>query len=64
MFFKYLGYTLITIAALLLTFFGIGPVVFADGSMQERMITLFIVILIYIVLGFLWYLVRKKYRSK
>lgn len=29
---------------LLLTFFGIGPVVFADGSMQERLITAAIVL--------------------
>ncbi|MDD2427311.1 MAG: hypothetical protein PHR78_05260 [Eubacteriales bacterium] len=32
------------------TFFGIGPVLIADGSFQERMLTLSVVILIYIVL--------------
>lgn len=31
---------------LLLTFFGIGPVVFADGSMQERIITAAIVLIL------------------
>lgn len=31
---------------LLLTFFGIGPVVFADGSMQERVITAAIVLIL------------------
>lgn len=28
-----------TVLFLLLTFFGMGPVVFADGSMEERIIT-------------------------
>lgn len=32
-----------TVLLLLLTFFGVGPVVFADGSMQERIITAAIV---------------------
>ncbi|NLL80903.1 MAG: hypothetical protein GX231_01200 [Tissierellia bacterium] len=32
----------------LVTFFGIGPVLFADGVMTERMITLGIVIGVYI----------------
>lgn len=34
----------------LVTFFGLGPVLFADGPMQERMLTLAAVILIYVVL--------------
>lgn len=33
-----------------LTFFGLGPVLFADGSMQERLITLTVVIVLYILL--------------
>lgn len=45
---------------LLVTFFGIGPVLMADGVFSERMLTLGIVILIYIVLGFIYrYLLRK-----
>jgi len=35
-----------TVLFLLLTFFGIGPVVFADGSMQERIITAAIVFIL------------------
>lgn len=35
---------------LLVTFFGLGPVLLADGSFQERMITLAAVIAIYILL--------------
>ena len=35
---------------LVVGFFGIGPALFADGSMQERLITLTIVLLIFVVL--------------
>lgn len=43
------------------TFFGLGPVLFADGSDAERMITLVFVIIIYIVLTLLLIWIRKKY---
>jgi uncharacterized membrane protein len=33
-----------------LTFFGLGPVLLADGSFSERMLTLAVVILLYILL--------------
>lgn len=32
----------------LVTFFGIGPVILADGTMNERIITLLIAILLYV----------------
>lgn len=35
---------------LLVTFFGIGPVLLADGVMSERLITLIVVIGIYILI--------------
>lgn len=46
---------------LLVTFFGIGPVLMADGSMQERIMTLIVVILIYVFLSVTlrWLLKRK-----
>lgn len=47
---------------LLVTFFGIGPVLLADGVFSERMLTLGIVILIYIVLGFIYRFLIKKIR--
>lgn len=34
----------------LVTFFGLGPVLFADGSIQERILTFAIVVGIYVVL--------------
>ena len=45
----------------LVTFFGLGPVLFADGTMQERMMTLVIVILLYILLA---YLLRRLLRTR
>ncbi|WP_373864175.1 DUF6954 family protein [Paenibacillus glycanilyticus] len=47
---------------LLVTFFGLGPVLFADGSMKERMITLGIVILIYASIAFAAYFIFRKTR--
>jgi arginine exporter protein ArgO len=49
---KTLIYIIFIVLYALVTFFGIGPVLMADGSMQERMLTLGIVILIYIALTF------------
>jgi len=45
---------------LLITFFGIGPVLFADGSDQERLITLMVVLLIYA----LWFVLLMLWRRK
>ncbi len=45
---------------LLITFFGIGPVLFADGSDQERLITLMVVLLIYA----LWFVLHMLWRRK
>jgi hypothetical protein len=39
---------------LLVGFFGLGPVMLADGPMQERLVTLAIVILIFIALTFIF----------
>jgi hypothetical protein len=39
---------------LIVGFFGLGPVLFADGSMQERLITLTIVLLIFIILTYIF----------
>ncbi|SFD84438.1 hypothetical protein SAMN05216378_1700 [Paenibacillus catalpae] len=45
---------------LLVTFFGLGPVLFADGSMTERTITLSVVIIIYFVIALLTYWIFRK----
>jgi len=51
---KYFLYISFAALYLLLTFFGLGPVLFADGSTTERIITLLVVILFYIILTFLF----------
>ncbi|AIQ17404.1 hypothetical protein NSS79_11935 [Paenibacillus sp. FSL L8-0436] len=44
---RVLLYVLFAILYLLTTFFGLGPVLFADGSAKERILTLIVVLLIY-----------------
>jgi len=53
---KILAYIIIFLLFILITFFGLGPVIFADGSMIERVITLIIVLLLYLLLG--WITIR------
>ncbi|MNO18900.1 hypothetical protein D3C76_86210 [compost metagenome] len=40
-------YVLFALLYILTTFFGLGPVLFADGSAGERVLTLIVVLLIY-----------------
>lgn len=61
---KVIGHIVFICLFLLITFFGIGPVVFADGSMKERIITLIIVILIYVVWIWLYRVFIRKIRVK
>ncbi|MGI6226202.1 MAG: DUF6954 family protein [Peptococcales bacterium] len=56
---KLLFYIFICIAFLFISFFGMGPVLFADGSFNERMLTLFIVLLLYLLLGWIFLRFRK-----
>jgi len=51
---------LLIILFLMLTFFGMGPVLFADGTDTERMYTLFVVIALYIIIFIVFYFVNKK----
>lgn len=46
---KWILYTIFVPTYVLITFFGLGPVLFADGSMNERIITFLIVIALYII---------------
>lgn len=50
---KILFFTIISIAFLLVTFFGLGPVLLADGTFTERMLTLLVVLLLYVFLGWI-----------
>ena len=51
---KWLGHTFFIVLLLLVTFFGVGPVVFADGVIQERLLTALIVLIIYLILLYLY----------
>lgn len=57
---KILLYVILGIAFILVTFFGLGPVLMADGSMNERLVTLLVVILLYILLWWIFAKVRKR----
>jgi putative flippase GtrA len=51
---KFFLHTVFIILIALVTFFGLGPVLFADGVLQERLWTAAIVVVIYIILAFLY----------
>jgi hypothetical protein len=60
---KWFIYFIFIILYVGVTFFGLGPVLLADGSMQERLMTLLVVIVIYVILTgclLLWRKSRKK----
>jgi hypothetical protein len=59
---KWLWYVCLAVVSLLVTFFGIGPVVFADGGMGERVLTLAVVIVIYIVIGVVFIRIKNQGR--
>lgn len=59
---KILLYSILAVVFLLITFFGIGPVLLADGPTSERIITLIIVLLLYVLLGWIFIKIKKKYR--
>jgi RsiW-degrading membrane proteinase PrsW (M82 family) len=56
---RILFYIIISIAFILVTLFGMGPVLFADGKMGERLVTLLVVVLIYLLLGYIVVWFRK-----
>ena len=51
---KFLLHALFIILIALVTFFGLGPVLLADGVLQERLWTAAIVLVIYIVLALIY----------
>lgn len=57
---KWLVYIIFIILYLLVTFFGLGPVLLADGSNLERLITFVIVVVIYLFLTIILRFLIKK----
>lgn len=60
---KILLYSIVAAAFILVTLFGLGPVLFADGSRSERGVTLLVVILLYLFLGWIIVKIRKYYNN-
>jgi hypothetical protein len=56
-------YIILTILLFLLTFFGLGPVLFADGTNTERLYTLLIVVALYLIIFVIFYFVHKRMRK-
>lgn len=54
MFVKTVVHIIFIVLIVILTFFGLGPVIFADGILRERMITLFVVLGLYFVVIWLY----------
>lgn len=51
-FLKFLIHAFFIILLLLVTFFGLGPVLYADGVLQERIWTAGVVVIVYALLAF------------
>lgn len=61
---RILLYTVFIILILLVSFFGLGPVLLADGSNTERILTLLVVVVLYIVIFMAFYFINKGIRKK
>ncbi|MNN28359.1 hypothetical protein D3C81_1419250 [compost metagenome] len=61
---KWLLYILFALLYLIVTFFGLGPVLFADGSAAERTVTLVVVLLIYVLITLWLRSVLKRLRNR
>ncbi|WP_042459741.1 DUF6954 family protein [Neobacillus dielmonensis] len=61
---KFLIHTVFIVLIALVTFFGLGPVLLADGSLQEKLVTAAIVVIIYIMLAFLYQKTIHWYKNK
>ena len=57
---KLLVHVIFIILILLVTYFGIGPILMADGALSERLFTLVIVVVIYVILIGLYRMILRK----
>jgi hypothetical protein len=57
---KWVMVVVFIIIYLVISFFGLGPVLLADGSMQERVLTLPVVLLLYVVITIIFRACIKK----
>ncbi len=60
---KLVIYIVYAILFMLVTFFGLGPVLMADGSAGERAVTLAVVIVLYVLLALLLRFLIKRIKN-
>jgi hypothetical protein len=60
---KKIVYVILFLLLLAVTLFGLGPVIYADGSDTERMITLLVVVALYLVILFTFYIIHTRWRK-
>jgi hypothetical protein len=60
---KKIVYVILILLLLVVTLFGLGPVIYADGSDSERMITLLVVVALYLVILFTFYIIHTRWRK-
>ena len=61
---KLVIYIVFAILFMLVTFFGLGPVLMADGSAGERVVTLAVVIVLYVLLALLLRFLIKRIKNR
>ena len=60
---KKIIYIVLILLLLLVTLFGLGPVLYADGTDTERMVTLVIVLALYAVILITFYVIRTRWKK-
>ncbi len=60
---KKIIYIVLILLLLLVTLFGLGPVLYADGTNTERMVTLVIVLALYAVILITFYVIHTRWKK-
>ncbi|MDF2908866.1 MAG: hypothetical protein K0R34_4187 [Herbinix sp.] len=60
---KKIVYVILILLLLVVTLFGLGPVIYADGSDTERMTTLLVVVALYLVILFTFYIIHTRWKK-
>ena len=60
---KKIIYFILLLLLLVVTLFGLGPVLYADGTSTERMITLLVVVALYLVIIFTFYIIHTRWKK-
>ena len=60
---KKIIYVILILLLLIVTLFGLGPVIYADGTDSERMITLLVVVALYVIILFTFYVIHTRWKK-